>query len=89
MDNDINSFEKTAIKLTSSIDNLNDTLQKSMSTKRQLSQRLLMGLAYGIGTVLALSVFIPVVIFLLGKLEWVPLIGDFVQNIINHLKVSR
>lgn len=76
-------------KLRLAIENLNQSLQKSISVKKQMKQRFFMGLAYGLGTVLAVSLFIPLLILLLDKIEWVPVIGDFVNEVIQHLQKTK
>ncbi|MCF7844812.1 MAG: DUF5665 domain-containing protein [Kiritimatiellales bacterium] len=52
---------------------------------RNLSIFFLRGVMYGLGILFAIAIVIPVLIWLFQWIEWVPLIGDFVTEIIKRI----
>lgn len=49
----------------------------------------LKGLMVGFGSVLGASVLVGVFIFLLGQVSFVPIIGDFVEEIISQIQLEK
>ena len=49
----------------------------------------LRGIAYGLGILVALAIVVPVIITLLSTIEWVPLVGDFVSEIIRRIEAAK
>lgn len=43
------------------------------------------GVAVGLGTVFGLTVVLSLLIYLLGKIEFVPIVGEFVQEVIEQI----
>lgn len=39
------------------------------------------GIVYGLGALTAFAIIIPLVVSLLQRVEWVPLIGNFVHDV--------
>ena len=60
-------------------------MQSTHSTPRLLWFSFLRGLAYGLGIFLAGTVVVALVIWFLGLFDQVPLIGPFVQSIVDSL----
>ena len=44
------------------------------------------GIVYGLGAITALVVVIPLIVWTLRTVQWVPLIGDFVNNIATRVE---
>lgn len=61
-------------------------LANSSGSKRVLWFSFLRGLGYGLGIFLAGTVVIAIIIWILGLFDQVPLIGPFVQHIVDNLK---
>lgn len=54
-----------------------------------LGLSLLKGMMVGLGTVIGASVLVGLFIYLLGQISFVPIIGDFVQDIISQIQVNQ
>lgn len=48
----------------------------------------LKGLMLGLGTVLGATVLVAIVAYLLAQMRFVPIIGDFVEEVITHIETS-
>lgn len=46
----------------------------------------LKGVMVGLGTVFAVTVLLSLIIFVLSKIEFIPIVGDFVEKIINQIE---
>jgi len=81
------SIDKELVK---SLDHLNDSIQrfsmKYSDVPRSLGLYFLRGVLYGLGFLFAIAIVIPVVVWLLQWVEWVPLIGDFVAEIVKRMQ---
>lgn len=58
------------------------------SVPRLLAYSFARGLAVGLGTVLGASVLLSFVIWSLSQIEFVPIIGDYVTEIINQIELG-
>ena len=47
------------------------------------------GIAYGLGALTAFAVLIPVIVWSLHRIEWVPIIGDFISKIATQVENVR
>lgn len=84
MDNEkIDILNKSLLSLRTEIEKTNK------SFKKEFFQRILLGVAYGIGTILALAIVSPLLVYVLSKIEWVPVVGEFVSNVIQNLESSH
>ena len=87
MDNSEQSEHKEMIKAAN---NLIDALNNSKASfKNQLWQNILLGAMSALGGVLALAILIPIMIYILSQLEWIPAIGDFIKNIVDHIQNAK
>jgi hypothetical protein len=57
-----------------------------VSIGKMLVNNFLGGLAWGFGTVLGATVVVALVLFILSKLDTIPLIGDFINNILEEIQ---
>lgn len=47
------------------------------------------GIVYGLGALTAFAVVIPVLLWALHSIEWVPIIGDFVNKVATRVEQVR
>ena len=85
-----NSEEFKQTETTKAVNNLIVALNNAtIPFKKQLWQNILLGAMTALGGVLALAVLIPLIIYLLGQLEWIPAIGDFIKKIVDHIQSAK
>ncbi len=46
------------------------------------------GLAFGLGSVLGATILVALVVRMLGSIDFIPVLGDWAQQIIDQLKVN-
>lgn len=82
--------QKNADRLSRSIDNLVYTLANFTDNKpwKAFYINLIRGIAFGFGGVLGATLVVAAFIYILGKIQFVPLIGDFVQNLLEYMKAA-
>ncbi|PIR48647.1 hypothetical protein COU80_02990 [Candidatus Peregrinibacteria bacterium CG10_big_fil_rev_8_21_14_0_10_55_24] len=80
-------------RLVRSLDRLNTSvtalieLQTEQSkTSRRLGFFFLRGVFYGLGILVAIAIIIPIVIQILHSVQWVPLLGDFLIEVIERME---
>ncbi|MFH1284942.1 MAG: DUF5665 domain-containing protein [Candidatus Peregrinibacteria bacterium] len=49
----------------------------------------LKGLMIGLGTVLGASVLVAFLVYILAKISFVPVVGDFIDKILTHIETSQ
>ncbi|MBU0457867.1 hypothetical protein KJ652_05180 [Patescibacteria group bacterium] len=84
-------------KLIASIDHLNDSVQRLTKKSTAVAEAgrsvgiyFFRGIMYGLGILFAIAIVIPLTIWALQWVEWVPLIGDFLADIAARMgEVSR
>ena len=59
------------------------------SLGRMLLNNFLGGLSWGFGTVLGATIFVAFVLFIVGKLNTVPVIGDFIARILEQIELRQ
>jgi hypothetical protein len=55
------------------------------SRKRILADNFLGGIAWGLGVTIGLTVFFAVLAFIGRNIDLVPVVGEFVANVINYI----
>lgn len=83
-------------QLRKSIDRLEKTISSFPQTypvlfqpsKRMFSQ-FLHGIFYGLGMIVAFALVIPFAILLVDQVQWVPLIGDFLTEVVTRMEQVR
>jgi len=59
-----------------------------VSTGKMILNNFLGGLAWGFGTVLGATIVAALVLFILSKLDTVPVIGSFINNIMKEFETT-
>ncbi|MFA7681411.1 MAG: DUF5665 domain-containing protein [Candidatus Peribacteraceae bacterium] len=84
------STEKQLIK---SIDELNATLRLFLGQRtilgrptKVLGLYFLRGVLYGVGILFTIVIIVPIIIWLLHWIEWVPLLGDFLAQVVARME---
>lgn len=49
----------------------------------------LKGIVSGLGVIVAAAIVIPLVLWMLRGIQWVPLLGDFVERVAEHIQDAR
>lgn len=79
--------------LVDSIDHLNDSIQRLSKRSRAIVESsksfgiyFLRGVMYGLGFLFAFVIVIPLIVWVLQYIEWVPMLGDFIANVIQRIE---
>ncbi|PIQ75985.1 hypothetical protein COU78_03420 [Candidatus Peregrinibacteria bacterium CG10_big_fil_rev_8_21_14_0_10_49_24] len=83
-------------QLRNSIDRLEKTISSLPQTypvlfqpgKRMFAQ-FMHGIVYGLGMVVAFALVIPFAILLVDQVQWVPLLGDFLTEVVTRMEQVR
>jgi len=80
-------------RLIRSVDRLNASVQhlvEQQEEQAKMSRRFgfffMRGVLYGLGILVAIAIVIPIIIQLLYSVQWVPLLGDFLVQIIERME---
>lgn len=49
----------------------------------------LRGITYGLGALTVVVIVVPVMLWLLQKIPWVPLVGDFVNQVVTRIEQAQ
>lgn len=47
------------------------------------------GIVYGLGIVVAIAIVLPIILWLLSTIDWIPYIGDLVSEIISRMESAQ
>ena len=56
---------------------------------KNLFMHFLRGVVYGFGMIVALALVIPFAILLIDQIQWVPLFGDFLSEVVSRMEQVR
>ena len=56
---------------------------------RELMFTYLKGIVYGLGALTAVAIVIPLLVTLLQQIQWVPLIGDFTEDVLHRIEQAQ
>jgi len=56
---------------------------------RNLFLAFLRGVVYGLGIIVAVALVVPLAILLVHQIQWVPLLGDFLTDVISRMEQVR
>ena len=60
-----------------------------LSLGKILFNNFLGGLAWGFGTVLGATIIVAIVLFIISKLNTIPLIGDFISRVLHEIELRQ
>ena len=69
--------------------NAHPFLKSWASTPRMLMLMFLKGAAFGLGSVLGASLFLSMIMYFLSYVEFVPILGEWVSEIIQEVQKAR
>ena len=46
------------------------------------------GIVYGLGALTAVAIVVPLIISMLHQVEWVPVVGDFVERVVTRIETQ-
>jgi Domain of unknown function (DUF5665) len=85
-----NSKKSPTSELISETKKLTRAIKEShVAFKKKLWQNVLLGAMTALGGVIALAILIPLIIFVLSQLDWVPMFGDIAAQMNGQMEVSR
>lgn len=88
---------ETEIKFANEVKNLTKEVKKLHNAElmqvfrhpvKFLTYAFLKGLMIGLGSVLGATVLVALLVYILAQMSLVPVIGDFIEDIIGHIKNS-
>lgn len=92
------SKAKLELELTKEVNQLAKQVQKLQNTElikiykhpgKLIWYSFLKGIMVGLGSVVGATVVVAILIYLLSKISFVPVIGDFVNEIVGQLEISQ
>jgi hypothetical protein len=78
---------RTALQgLERSVDRLPKEFEYLIHPGKHLLLTYIRGITYGLGAITAVVIVVPMLIWMLHRFEWVPVVGDFVTNVIERVE---
>ncbi len=72
-------------ELIEEMEKLEDAVRTAtVPLRKQIFRGFLTGLATTFGTLVAAAIIIPLMVYFLKDVKWIPLIGTFVENVSNY-----
>ena len=66
--------------------NSQNIIQAYNSVPKLLSIQLLKGIAFGLGSVIGATIIVSALAYLLSQMEFIPIVGEWVKNIIEEIQ---
>ena len=84
-------LSKEVKALTKEMEKLKDfeLIQVLKHPGRMMGMALLKGLMVGFGSVIGATVLVALFIYILGQISFVPVVGDFIEKVIQEVQVSQ
>jgi len=83
-------------QLKRSIDRLEGTIRKMpeqyaavFHPGKNLFMHFLRGIVYGLGMIVAVALVLPFAVLLIDQVQWVPLLGDFLNEVVSRMEQVR
>lgn len=71
--------------LIEEMENLEDAVRSSVvPASRQIVRGFFTGMFSALGALVAIAILVPLLIYFLKNIEWIPLIGTFIERISNY-----
>lgn len=80
---------KGLIKTMKSLDRHMQILASHYEPHRYLWMGFIRGIVYGLGIIVAIALVIPVIIGLLSMIDWIPVLGDIINEIIMRIENAQ
>lgn len=82
-------LQKSIDRLDRSVTKLPENYEFIFHPGKSLGWHFARGMAYGLGMITAVAIVIPVIIFILSQIQWVPLLGDFLTDVVTRMEQVR
>ncbi len=76
-------------KIQIGLEELPEQFQNAFRPGRQLFFSYLKGIASGLGVITAFAIIIPLLLWFLQRIQWIPLLGDFVSQVAVQVEEAR
>ena len=79
------------LRLAEAIETLNDhnLMRIYSSSRRIIWTNFLLGLAFGLGSVIGASIIVYITVQILAQIEFIPTLGDWALRLISEIEKSR
>ena len=88
-DLDEQEVQQTLQHLDETVEHLEEELHEMNDPKKKLWMFFWRGVLYGLGLLVAIAIVIPFLLWILKSVEWIPLIGDFLNKIASQMESVR
>ena len=75
--------------LERAVDRLPRQFEYVIHPGKHLFMSFVRGVVYGLGAITAFAVLIPIIVWVLHRVEWVPIVGDFVNKVATQVEQVR
>jgi len=77
-------------KLAEVLEKLEEATRKSKEPLfRRLVQNFFLGMSSSLGALVAIVLVVPLAVFLLKQIDWIPLVGEFFARIVMHMEAIK
>jgi hypothetical protein len=83
------SESKGIIRTMRSLDKHMEMLASHYQPRRYLWMGFIRGIVYGLGIIVSIAIVLPFLLALLGMIDWIPYIGDFVSEIVHRMETAQ
>lgn len=80
---------KSLVKTIRSLDKHMELLASHYEPHRYLWMGFIRGIVYGLGIIVAIALVVPLLIWILSMVDWIPFIGDMVNEIILRIESAQ
>ena len=81
--------EQDLTKAIRQLDKHMKTLSDHYEPGKYLWMGFLRGIVYGLGILVAISLIVPLIIALLSSIDWIPVLGDIVADIVLRIQTAQ
>lgn len=75
--------------LQQSVDRIPKEFEYVINPGKHLLLNYVRGIVYGLGALTAVAIVIPLLVWMLHHIAWVPVIGDFVTNVVERVELQQ
>jgi hypothetical protein len=70
------------------IESVQDKLQIELNQRKKLVNSFAAGIFFGVGSAIGATIVFGLIIFVLGQLNTVPFVGEYIQDIVDYIQQS-